>query len=175
MEAPSKVPRPLSLSSDDLLHEAERMSATKFVSRFPSSEKINLAHLTDDALITEAPSLLRMEWNPMTDGSLQAFQSLSTSTLIGVTNTYNNDDAPTIEDNEKHDSFQAVIVQEHVGLLIPEKDPHGPHEVQRKVDLVIYRWGPVEPMNPERFFLKLLSSRGYEISTISALNSHYCR
>ena len=175
METFVKVSRPLSLSSDDLLHEAERMSAAKFISRFPSSEKINLAHLSDDALKTEAPSLLRMEWNSITEESIQTFSSLSTSTLISDTNTYNNDDAPTIEGNEKDDSFQTVIAQEHVGLLTIEKDPHGPLEDQKKVDLVIFKWGPVEPINPERFFLKLLSSRGYEISTIPALNSHYCR
>lgn len=175
METPFKVPRPLSLSSDDLLHEAERMSATKFISRFPSSEKMNLAHLTDDALKIEAPSLLRLERNLITNGLIETFPSTSSSFASNASIIYDNDDAPTIEGNEKDDSFRTVIAQEHASLLTPEKDPHGPLEVQQKVDLVIYQWGPVEPINPERFFLKLLSSRGYEISTIPALGSHYCR
>lgn len=50
-------------------------------------------------------------------------------------------------------------------------DPHGPTQVGRNVKIVINRWGPVEPINPERFFLKMLTSRGYATKMIPALTS----
>ena len=56
-----------------------------------------------------------------------------------------------------------------------EKDPHGPLQVTKKVKMVIHRWGPVEPINPERFFLKMLLSRGYATKMIPALQSEYRR
>ena len=52
-----------------------------------------------------------------------------------------------------------------------ERDPHGPTQVSRKVKMVINKWGPVEPINPERFFLKMLLSRGYPTKMIPALTS----
>ena len=54
-----------------------------------------------------------------------------------------------------------------------EKDPHSPLQVSKKVKMVIYKWGPVEPINPERFFLKMLLSRGYATKMIPALTSKY--
>lgn len=56
-------------------------------------------------------------------------------------------------------------------IHIDDFDPHGPTQVGRKVKMVINKWGPVEPINPERFFLKMLLSRGYETKMIPALTS----
>lgn len=56
-----------------------------------------------------------------------------------------------------------------------EKDPHSPSQVSKKVKMVIHKWGPVEPINPERFFLKMLLSRGYATKMIPALTSKYRR
>jgi hypothetical protein len=56
-----------------------------------------------------------------------------------------------------------------------EKDPHSPSQVSKKVKMVVHRWGPVEPINPERFFLKMLLSRGYATKMIPALTSQYRR
>jgi hypothetical protein len=59
--------------------------------------------------------------------------------------------------------------------LIKDQDPHSPLQVSKKVKLVIQKWGAVEPINPERFFLKMLLSRGYPTKMIPALNSQYRR
>lgn len=56
-----------------------------------------------------------------------------------------------------------------------ERDPHSPQQVNKKVKMVVHRWGPVEPINPERFFLKMLLSRGYATKMIPALTSQYRR
>lgn len=56
-------------------------------------------------------------------------------------------------------------------IHIDDYDPHGPTQVGRKVKMVTNKWGPVEPINPERFFLKMLLSRGYETKMIPALTS----
>ena len=52
-----------------------------------------------------------------------------------------------------------------------EKDPHSPQQVTRKVKMVIHKWGHVQPINPERFFLKMLLSRGYTTKMIPAATS----
>ena len=52
-----------------------------------------------------------------------------------------------------------------------EKDPHSPQQVTRKVKMVIHKWGHVQPINPERFFLKMLLSRGYSTKMIPATTS----
>ena len=54
-----------------------------------------------------------------------------------------------------------------------DKDPHGPQQVTRKVKMVIHKWGNVEPINPERFFLKMLLSRGYSTKMIPAMVSQH--
>jgi hypothetical protein len=42
-----------------------------------------------------------------------------------------------------------------------QKDPHAPQNVPSNVQLVIKNWGPAVAICPERFFSKLLLSRGY--------------
>lgn len=73
-----------------------------------------------------------------------------------------------------------MIEDATIGLTIihlddSERDPHSPLQVNKKVKMVVHRWGPVEPINPERFFLKMLLSRGYATKMIPALTSQYRR
>ena len=49
-------------------------------------------------------------------------------------------------------------------------DSHGPKHVCVKVKMVIRNWGPVAPISPERFFMKLLLSRGHQVKAIPALS-----
>lgn len=175
MEANSKVPRPLSLSSDDLLHEAVRMSATKFISRFPSTSKINLDELeTGDLKCGSSTSPACMQW--MSDSQTSNFdRSLSSSACIETKtrSATHLDYAPTIEDDDNCSAPVSLLDSNQ--MVITEQDPHGPLQVQQQVEMVMYRWGHVEAISPERFFLKLLSSRGYDSSMIPALSSKYCR
>jgi hypothetical protein len=64
-----------------------------------------------------------------------------------------------------------TLVHEH-GL---ENDPHSPLQVDKKVKMVIHKWGPVAPINPQRFFIKMLLSRGYSSSMIPAITSQHRR
>ena len=67
----------------------------------------------------------------------------------------------------RHSEKQTTIIQ----IDDFERDPHGPTQVSRKVKMVINKWGPVQPINPERFFIKMLLSRGYATKMIPALTS----
>jgi hypothetical protein len=69
----------------------------------------------------------------------------------------------------------ATIAITVIQLDDSEKDPHSPSQVSKKVKMVVHKWGPVEPINPERFFLKMLLSRGYATKMIPALTSQYRR
>ena len=88
------------------------------------------------------------------------------------------------EDIHVMDTQDTIIVEDNVETRelrhaeksttishIDDFDPHGPTQVGRKVKMVINKWGPVEPINPERFFLKMLLSRGHETKMIPALTS----
>jgi hypothetical protein len=176
MEVVSKAPRPLSLSSDDLLHEAVRMSATKFISRFPSSEKINLDDLETGGLKCESSiSPACMQW--ISESHTSDFGNSLSSSVCTMPSTpaSNLDYAPTIEDDDNCSTVTTVNLVENSRMIITEQDPHGPLQVQQQVEMVMCRWGHVEAINPERFFLKLLSSRGYDSNMIPALTSKYCR
>jgi hypothetical protein len=176
MEVVSKAPRPLSLSSDDLLHEAVRMSATKFISRFPSSEKINLDDLETSGLKCESSiSPACMQWISESHTSDFGHSSSSSVCTMPSTPASNLDYAPTIEDDDNCSTVTSVHLLDNSRMVIAEQDPHGPLQVQQQVEMVIYRWGHVEAINPESFFLKLLSSRGYDSNMIPALTSKYCR
>lgn len=182
MDQACKVPRPLSLSSDDLLHEAERMFATKFVSRFPSAEKLSSSHIENNNQNSESSaSSTYIQWYPQTmnsdfpSSSSASASATSAGLRVSASNMYGHDDAPTIEDDDSSRPVTPITQAESISNISEKYDVHGPLQVQQEVDLVIYRWGPVEPINPERFFLKLLSSRGYDGTLIPALKSQYCR
>lgn len=80
-----------------------------------------------------------------------------------------------IERNNERDSncvntLITIVQNEEIG-----NDPHSPLQVDTKVKMVVQKWGPVAPINPERFFLKMLLSRGYSSNMIPALTSQYRR
>jgi hypothetical protein len=52
------------------------------------------------------------------------------------------------------------------------KGVKGQLHVFKTVKMVMLHWGPIEPINPEIFLLKLLSRRGYDCSMIPALSAH---
>ena len=94
----------------------------------------------------------------------------SGSSIAEIQQTRSVETAP-IEVIECWNPQTAVVIAHHE----EEKDPHGPLQVTRKVKLVMHKWGHVEPINPERFFLKMLLSRGYTTKMIPALQSTYRR
>lgn len=185
-----RVPRPLSLSSDDLLHEAERMFATKFVSRFPSSENIAFTHppardQNKDQLNLNSSRGYQSSSNSSnapsssattTDGSPRRRATLNScatdDTLSTDSDEHLVDDAPTIDDDDEF-SLNANC---HSIIEMIAPDLHGPLEVQKSVELVLYKWGPrIEVINPETFLLKILESRGYNCELVPALTSKYNR
>jgi hypothetical protein len=80
--------------------------------------------------------------------------------------------------SNSHNDIDSRNVQTLITLVQKEEsenDPHSPLQVDKKVKMVIHKWGPVAPINPERFFLKMLLSRGYSSSMIPALTSQHRR
>ena len=177
-----KVPRPLSLSSDDLLREAEKTHAAKFVSRFPSAEIIDSCQNNRNLKSASASTAACNSWSSplnILDLVLQSPTSMQTPsdsttlerspdtvTPIGILHT---------ENDLKSNLSSAPARSPETNFALPSLDPHGPLLIHDMVKLVISSWGPVEPISPERFFFKLLASRGYDCGTISALGSNYSR
>lgn len=180
MQEYCKLPRPLSLSSDDLLHEAERMFATKFVSRFPSPENLVASHLVtsdlnSDALVSSRTLHVPTILSHSTVLSSSSAPTDATNRRRSVSDVYAQSDAPTIEDEEECSILPIVDLNDCRQTETFIIDPHGPLQVQNRVDIVLHKWGPTEPVNPELFFLKLLASRGYESELMPALSSKYNR
>lgn len=159
------------------------MFATKFVRRFPSSENmVQNVHLVTCDLNSD---LLASSVGTSSDLACPSSSSVSSAGTLrdGFTpNRHLSEDAPTIEDDEYYHSPVISITEERLSSdstsptsKMSADDPHAPLLVQSSVDLVIHKWGPIEPMNPERFFLDLLASRGYDNKLIPALTSQYNR
>ena len=180
MEDYCRLPRPLSLSSDDLLHEAERMFATKFVSRFPSPENVITAHaVSRDVKSDEAVDSLSLHIPIVTTFCAILPSSVvandSTNRTRSVSDVYALTGAPTIEDDEQYHVSTEMCTKDCIVNGKLSFDMHGPLQVQNRVEIVMHKWGPVEPINPELFFFKLLASRGYNSELIPALASQYNR
>ena len=177
-----KVPRPLSLSSDDLLREAEKTHAAKFVSRFPSAEIIDSCQNTYNLKSASAPSAALSSGNSqlnILDLVLQSPTSMQTSsdaiTLERLPDTVTPVGIQHTDSDLKSNVSSTPSISSETNFASSSLDPHGPLLIHDMVKTVINSWGPVEPINPERFFFKLLASRGYDCSTISALGSSYSR
>ena len=180
MEDCCRLPRPLSLSSDDLLHEAERMFATKFVSRFPSPENVIATHLVScevkpDVIVASLSMHIPTVTSFCAISPSSALVSDDTNRTRSVSDVYALTGAPTIEDDEQYLISTEVCKKDCMSNEIIPIDLHGPLQVQSRVEIVLHKWGPVEPINPELFFFKLLASRGYNSELIPALASQYNR
>lgn len=63
-------------------------------------------------------------------------------------------------------------------IKLTDKNPHceedeniyNPSEVQKRVKIIVQRWGRVVPIDPEIFLLRILESRGYETEFVSAIS-----
>ena len=181
-----KVPRPLSLSSDDLLREAEKTHAAKFVSRFPSAEITDSCQNTYNLKSASASSAALS--SALSSGSSQlnildlVFQSPTSMQTASdaITRERLPDTVAPVEMQHTESHLKSNVSSIPMGssetnFASSSLDPHGPLQIHDMVKTVINSWGPVEPINPERFFFKLLASRGYDCSTISALGSSYSR
>lgn len=93
----------------------------------------------------------------------------------GIMKLIENQNGGTLEATPTEMIEDATLAITVIQLDDSEKDPHSPSQVSKKVKMVVHRWGPVEPINPERFFLKMLLSRGYATKMIPALTSQYRR
>ena len=96
----------------------------------------------------------------------------SNSSMLANIQQLNDSETVQMEETEIIECWDPVpvaIIVRHED----DKDPHGPQQVTRKVKMVIHKWGNVEPINPERFFLKMLLSRGYSTKMIPAMVSQH--
>ena len=48
-----------------------------------------------------------------------------------------------------------------------------PREIQKRIPMILYKWGPIISIPPDKFFLNLLSCRGYESLLFPSNNSSY--
>lgn len=94
---------------------------------------------------------------------------ISTNLVVDIQQLRNSETAEMehIEILDRWDPSPVLMIVSHED----EKDPHSPQQVTRKVKMVIHKWGHVQPINPERFFLKMLLSRGYSTKMIPASTS----
>lgn len=54
-------------------------------------------------------------------------------------------------------------------------DVYGPFQIQKRVEIVVQRWGAIASIPPDKFLIRILSSRGYSTDMIPALQSEFRR
>lgn len=168
------------------------MFATKFISSFPSSENIILPHLATRDLHSDIGATVTLEL---------VCPSSSSALECGVTSSRQPLESPPLIEDDDYSPYSpfvpfTIVVEqcssstptststrssehleqtEQTEQTEPADDEYDPKQVQSKVAMLIYQWGPSEPINPEQFFLDLLASRGYDNKLVPALTSQYNR
>lgn len=188
--------RPPSLSSDDLQLELHSMhqdkekdiyNKAKLKSGFPIISKITAPSSSDtsDLKSGEAQaSCASSPTSPQVDIGVWPSNTFDKTLISNLSHSNveqlfdGAEDILSYEDEESFTSLLAIVIQhDNKGHNGEDNDTisYNPINVDNKVQMVIHKWGPVGAMNPEDFFLKLLSSRGFEIAMIPALTSQYRR
>ena len=82
--------------------------------------------------------------------------------------TSSSSDAASCSSYSSHALTKHVGGTSSTGGISSKDDPWGPYQIQQRVQLVVDRWGKIDPIRPDLFLSKLLSSRGYDASIIPA-------
>lgn len=166
----------------DEAHSTPQHSSPLLISNNYSTAEIdsamtNFDHISSEKIASVADVVTDMEMCQHNSNALlvNKFITVANPTGPGIIKLMDSQNGIVSEATASEMIEDATLAITVIQIDDSEKDPHSPLQVTKKVKMVVHRWGPVEPINPERFFLKMLLSRGYATKMIPALTSQYRR